>query len=142
MVETNILFKFLSFHVRGEFRNSTANITLKRSPESPVNRKRTKFALKLYLVIFFGNFLYIWKLIFKIWKILNFWEISKFLKIFELLAWFLKKWDFFFQRYRKIVKISDFGKGDNFFQKVVKFFGNFLYIWKLIFKIWKILNFS
>ena len=56
MVETNILFKFLSFHVRGEFRNSTANITLKRSPESPVNRKRTKFALKLYLVIFFLKF--------------------------------------------------------------------------------------
>ena len=35
---------------------------------------------------------------------------------------------FFFQRYRKIVKFPDFGKGDNFFQKVVKFFGNFLYI--------------
>ena len=35
---------------------------------------------------------------------------------------------FFFQRYRKIVKISDFGKGDKIFSKSGKIFGNFLYI--------------
>ena len=36
------------------------------------------------------------------------------------------------------MKISDFGKSDNFFQKVVKFFGNFLYIENLFSKSEKI----